>query len=110
MHEQSNLEKSEYMNKWSVWTMKPEWPWELKMVAMHGWMLARMCPCDLKAFLGSASVIVGKGNILSGVTLVHLWSIASLKWPKCVTQWASAVTCAGPGQPGVSAGSPDVQA
>ena len=110
MQEQSNIKKSEYMNKWSVWTMKPAWPWELKMVAMHGWMLARMCPCDLEAFLGSASVIVGKGNRLSGVTLVHLWSIAFLKWPKCVKQWASAVTCAGPGQPGVSAGSPDVQA
>ena len=79
------------------------------MVALHGWMLARMCPCDLDAFLESASAIVGTCNRLTGSILLHLWAIAFLKWPKCVTQWASAVSDAA-GQPGVSAGSPDVQA
>ena len=108
--EQGNMKKGEYMNKWSVWKLKQAWPWELQMVAIHGWMLARMCPCDLDAFLAGASAIAGTGNRLTGVVLVHFWALAFLKWPKCVKQWASAVTCVGPGQPGVSAGSPDAQA
>ena len=36
------------------------------MVALHGWMLARMCPCDLDAFLESAPAIVGACSRLTG--------------------------------------------
>ena len=79
------------------------------MVALHGWMLARMSPCDLDAFLEGATATVGTCNRLTGSMLLHLWAMAFLKWPKCVTQWASVVSDAA-GRPGVSAGSLDVQA
>ena len=109
MQEQSNLKKDQYMNKWSVWSLAPAWPWELQMVAIHGWMLARMCPCDMEALLVSAPDIVGQACRLTGAMLLHLWAIAFLKWPKCVSQWAS-ICSGGVGQPGVSAGNLDVQA
>ena len=68
-----------------------------------------MCPCDLDALLESAPAIVGTCNRLTGSMLLHLWAMAFLKWPKCVTQWASVVSDAA-GRPGVSAGSLDVRA
>ena len=85
------------------------WPWKLQMVALHGWMLARMSPCDLDAFLEGATATVGTCNRLTGSMLLHLWAMAFFKWPECVTQWASVVSDAA-GRPGVSAGSLDVQA
>ena len=81
----------------------------MQMVALHGWMLARMSPCDLDAFLEGATATVGTCNRLTGSMLLHLWAMAFFKWPECVTQWASVVSDAA-GQPGVSAGSLDVQA
>ena len=107
--EQSKLKKGQYMNKWSVWELDAGWPWKLQMVALHGWMLARMSPCDLDAFLEGATATVGTCNRLTGSMLLHLWAMAFLKWPKCVTQWASVVSDAA-GRPGVSAGSLDVRA
>ena len=79
------------------------------MVALHGWMLARMSPCDLDAFLEGATATVGTCNRLTGSMRLHLWAMALLKWPKCMAQWASVASDAA-GRPGVSAGSLDVQA
>ena len=79
------------------------------MVALHGWMLARMSPCDLDAFLEGATATVGTCTRLTGSMLLHLWAMALLKWPKCMAQWASVASDAA-GRPGVSAGSLDVQA
>ena len=79
------------------------------MVALHGWMLARMSPCDLDAFLEGATATVGTCNRLTGSMLLHLWAMAFFKLPECVTQWASVVSDAA-GRPGVSAGSLDVRA
>ena len=79
------------------------------MVALHGWMLARMSPCDLDAFLEGATATVGTCTRLTGSMLLHLWAMAFFKLPECVTQWASVVSDAA-GRPGVSAGSLDVQA
>ena len=92
---------------WGIWTMLSTWRWELRMVALHGWMLARMSPCDLVAFLAGAGRVVrdcaSARVCLCGMDLVHLWAIAFLKWPKCVDIWASVVAA---GTPGVSAGTP----
>ena len=108
VQEQRKVKKGQYMNKWSVWELDAGWPWKLQMVALHGWMLARMSPCDLDAFLEGATATVGTCNRLTGSMLLHLWAMAFFKWPECVTQWASVVSDAA-GRPGVSAGSLDVR-
>ena len=87
--------------------MGSTWKWELQMVALHGWMLARMSPCDVVAFSAGAVRVLGDRVAecvrLRGMDLVHLWAIGFLKWPKCVDIWASVVSA---GVPGISAGTP----
>ena len=104
MAEERALRKNQYMNKWAVFTLDPRWPWPLQMVAIDGWMLPHMCPCDMEAFLSCAPRIVGQGGCLNVRALLHIWAAAILKWPNAVHIWASMVA---DGMPGVSAGSPD---
>ncbi|NBU65619.1 MAG: hypothetical protein EBS29_14120 [Chloroflexia bacterium] len=87
-NEETGLRTMQYMNRWGTFTLNPDWPWELQMVAIHGWMLSHMCPCDLDAFLATAPRIVGQGSRLNGRALLHLWAAAFLKWPKAVGIWA----------------------
>ncbi len=65
------------------------WPWALRVVARHGWALREMCPCDLRAFLDAAPVVVDVGAAeLSGFDLASLFNIAYLKWPPAIAHWA----------------------
>jgi hypothetical protein len=98
------LRSDEYMNQWGVFALDWQWPRPLRMVAIHGWMLSHMCPCDCEAFLSCAPRLVGPGGCLNGRALLHLWVAAFLKWPKAIRIWASMVA---DGVPGVSVGSPE---
>jgi len=75
-----------------VFEFPTSWDWELRIVARHGWVLMEMSPCDYTAYRRFAPTLVDvAASEVTGVDLLHLWSIAYLKWPPAVEFWAGRV-------------------
>jgi serine/threonine protein kinase len=87
----NELQPGQYRNASGTWAANPDWSWELKMVALHGWMLAMMCPSDVTAFVQAADDLVGSSEVLSGHCMLQLWACAVLVWPQAVKGWAKAI-------------------
>jgi hypothetical protein len=67
-----------------------QWPWALRVVAKHGWVLSTPCfnPADLVAFEKAAPQIVDLSKAaLTGDDLQQLVSLAFLKWPWAIDRW-----------------------
>ena len=99
---QRDLKEGESINAYGQFTLDPEWSWPLQMVAIHGWTLSGMCPCDLKAFIETADKLGGHRTKVDGHFVLQLWAAAFLQWPRAVAAWADVVM----GMPGIFTGVP----
>ena len=83
-----------YSNQYGVHEHDPEWGWELRAVAEHGWFLQLMSPCDVDAFMKYADTTfstISSVGYLDGHALLRLWIAAVLKWPRAVEEWGRAM-------------------
>ena len=97
----SDLPSNEYGNANSIFQFGVDWPWQLRMVAKHAWLLKRVPPCDVTAFYRSADKLMGNSPMLTGHVLLQFWTLAFLKFPLATEAWE--VTANQPEPTGVSA-------
>ena len=91
-----------YMNQRGLQMFDPRWSPQLRLVAIHSWMLRDMTPCDLNAFFAGADELVGCATKVDGRDLLNLYSIAALKLPSAIATWLPLAV----GSPIVSDGGP----
>ena len=58
------------------------WGWPLQFVALRGVALRSRAPCDLRAFLVAADNVSWATEI-TGLQVLHLWSLAFMKAESC---------------------------
>ncbi len=72
--------------------VRREWPWEVAMTAKHALWLPSILPCDLDAFLEAAEHLCGQATELVGSQLLHLVTLAVVKWPVACAKIAKTAT------------------
>ena len=95
LQELSKIAKgTHYMSPNGPRKLDEAWSEEVKLIAIHGWMLKDMCPGDVEAFSAALDKLIGAKAKLTGYDLLNGYVVAVLKLPEVVLEWVG-LTLAG---------------